>query len=597
MSVTGMIDPVLGCAGWLYLSLRADADVVADGADLVIGGSAKAVRVRRPSPGLAGALRMLVTDPVLPATLVATVAAGSAPLATGPLVTGPLVTGPLVAPGQAWSDAAGDLARLRRVLAVLDSLLCRTVVDTAASGRRLVTVVPVSAGAVLAAAVPTAVGTGAVGTVGLRDCVRLSRFAYLRRPDVTTAGGRGGGGGRGLLVLESPLAAFRAVLHCPGVAAMVAACAAGGTVHTAVQTAVAPVHATAGPTDGGGLTPSSARLVLDLLVAAGLLESAGPDPAGQSDSSQSTGQQAAEDDPESPLGLWDFHDLLFHSRSRPGHSDQPIGAYFRHAASSPEPSPLPIAPSQLPGAAGDGGDGVERLIDLVSPLWPDVLARDVTLTDALERRRSVRSYPQEPITLAELAELLYRSARVRGLTPATVGVAYTAVDRPYPAGGSMGELELYLSVARCDGLAAGVYHYDAAGHRLRLLDTADADRRALLAGAVAATAGAVEPQVLVTITARFARMAWKYSGIAYATTLKQVGALYQTMYLVATAMGLAPCGLGSGDTALAARAFGTEWTAESSVGEFLLGSRPAGVAAGPHAFADVVRSSRVPARC
>ncbi|WP_322769315.1 hypothetical protein, partial [Frankia sp. Cr1] len=80
MSVTGTIDPALGCADWLYLSLRADADVVADGADLVIGGSAKAVRVRRPSPGLAGALRMLVTDPVLPATLVATVAAGSAPL-------------------------------------------------------------------------------------------------------------------------------------------------------------------------------------------------------------------------------------------------------------------------------------------------------------------------------------------------------------------------------------------------------------------------------------------------------------------------------------------------------------------------------------
>ena len=47
-----------------------------------------------------------------------------------------------------------------------------------------------------------------------------------------------------------------------------------------------------------------------------------------------------------------------------------------------------------------------------------------------------------------------------------------------------------------------------------------------------------------------------------------------TCQMVATAMGLAPCGLGAGNSALLAEAIGTCYVAESSVGEFILGSAP-----------------------
>ena len=80
-------------------------------------------------------------------------------------------------------------------------------------------------------------------------------------------------------------------------------------------------------------------------------------------------------------------------------------------------------------------------------------------------------------------------------------------------------------------------------------------------------------QVLLVVAARFQRLAWKYASIAYALTLEHVGVLYQTMYLAATAMGLAPCALGAGNSDLFARAAGTDWCAETSVGEFLLGSK------------------------
>jgi SagB-type dehydrogenase family enzyme len=67
-------------------------------------------------------------------------------------------------------------------------------------------------------------------------------------------------------------------------------------------------------------------------------------------------------------------------------------------------------------------------------------------------------------------------------------------------------------------------------------------------------------------------MAWKYTAIAYALTLKHVGVVFQTVYLTATDMNLAPCALGGGDSDLFARVASTDYYTETSVGEFLLGS-------------------------
>ena len=96
----------------------------------------------------------------------------------------------------------------------------------------------------------------------------------------------------------------------------------------------------------------------------------------------------------------------------------------------------------------------------------------------------------------------------------------------------------------------------------------------LLTAASGATGIAQERlQVLVVVAARFPRFAWKYQSMAYGLILKNTGVLIQTMYLAATAMGLAPCGVGCGDADQFARAAGTDYYAETSVGEFLLGSR------------------------
>lgn len=426
-----------------------------------------------------------------------------------------------------------DGVRLMRLLDRFPFLVTSVLTDV--DGEPVATAVPIARSATLPTQAPAGPPAHATAV--------LSRFAYLRRlPDH----------GPSACVVESPLASYRVTLCRPQAGAFVAALTSPRTVAEAA-TAV-------------GLPIPEGEALAGLLAGAGVLEP--------------TEEEGAEP------ALWDFHDLLFHSRSRPGRHDYLSGGIFAH----PDQPQLPAVPGAGPREHGPG-------IDLPVPDWDRVVADDPSFTEVLEGRRSVRSYGDEPVTVERLGELLYRAARIRRLIPGDPQspIAYDVVDRPYPAGGSTGELEVYLSVAQCEGLAPGVYRYDAAAHRLQPRHWSgaadEAAFRELLTAAWRATNRTVEPQVLITVTSRFGRLSWKYSQIAYALTLKHVGVLYQTLYLVATAMGLGPCGLGSGDTDAAARALGLDWTAESSVGEFLIGSRSGPAAVGTE-FVDVVADSR-----
>ena len=94
---------------------------------------------------------------------------------------------------------------------------------------------------------------------------------------------------------------------------------------------------------------------------------------------------------------------------------------------------------------------------------------------------------------------------------------------------------------------------------------------ALLTGAEFAMGAAAAPQILITIAARFGRISWKYSSIAYALILKDVGVLMQTLYLMATDMGLGGCAIGITNIDLFAKMTGIEFHVEGPVGQFAFG--------------------------
>jgi SagB-type dehydrogenase family enzyme len=120
---------------------------------------------------------------------------------------------------------------------------------------------------------------------------------------------------------------------------------------------------------------------------------------------------------------------------------------------------------------------------------------------------------------------------------------------------------------------AGLYHYCPNKHRLEKISGPTGAIDALLNDAARSAGLAEKPKILVTIAARFQRLSWKYDAVAYSVLLKNVGVLYQNLYMVATAMNLAPCALGGADSDLFARTAGLEYWEETSVGEFLLGSK------------------------
>ena len=358
----------------------------------------------------------------------------------------------------------------------------------------------------------------------------LSRFAYQHPYE-------------GTMVLESPLSKFRVKLLDWRASAILAQLAQPQTL--------------------GSLTPppylgaETAYQFLNLLWATGFLTA----------------------DPEPPsLRLWDFHNLLFHSRSRFGRHD-----YLAIDHDIEQWSDFPVVKPPMS----------DQIVPLPRPNLGALISNDATLTEAIETRKSVRQYDDNhPITIEQLGELLYRTARIKELLSAEdwfgknwreqlsfeADIDYGELSRrPYPSGGTMYELEIYPVVRLCEGLSQGIYHYDALNHQLEQVIVTQDDIFALSGYGLLDLLklnGLGTPQVLLVITARFGRLFRRYRSVAYALVLKHVGVLQQNLYLVATNMGLAPCAIGGGDSDAFGQTVGLNYVEESAVGEFLLGSLP-----------------------
>jgi len=357
--------------------------------------------------------------------------------------------------------------------------------------------------------------------------VALSRFAYLRREGEEA-------------ILESPLSAARIILHDHRAADLI----------YALTTPAMPAEI---GSRAAALSPELSLALIQLLSSAGML------------TTMNDAGRLAEDDQPSLIS-WEFHDLLFHAHSREGRHDRPVGNTYRYLGR------LECPPAVKQVAA-------DETVALDRPDLEQTARHDPPLSRVMEHRQSIRKYAAEPMTIRQLGEFLYRVARVRSRQQCQVetpqGVLQMDItSRPSPTGGSLFAMEIYPIVQACRGLDGGLYHYDPENHRLAKLAGLGPEAAMLLQRAgEAAMIPSDALQVLLVISARFQRVAWKYASLAYSLILKDVGVLMQNMYLAATAMGLGPCALGVGNSDLFARAIRSDYYEETSVGEFLLGSK------------------------
>jgi SagB-type dehydrogenase family enzyme len=146
--------------------------------------------------------------------------------------------------------------------------------------------------------------------------------------------------------------------------------------------------------------------------------------------------------------------------------------------------------------------------------------------------------------------------------------------RNYPGGGARYPLEVYPIIYEVNGVVAGAYRYEPFHHALVLVDTTPEEREALRRVTREKMGPGTfhgAPSVLLIVTAVFSRTCWKYRGIPYHLILQEVGGLYQTMYLAAAALGLAPCAIGAFPERAAAEILGLDQRDEGQVGMFALG--------------------------
>ena len=154
---------------------------------------------------------------------------------------------------------------------------------------------------------------------------------------------------------------------------------------------------------------------------------------------------------------------------------------------------------------------------------------------ALQARRSVRSYTERPLALAELSQLLW----------AAQGISGAGGLRTAPSAGALYPLEVYVAVGSVTGLPAGVYRYRPDGHRLEPVSAGDP--RAALAAAALGQRWVARAPASVVLAAVPERTTRRYGRRGLMYVHMEVGHAAQNLLLQAVALGLGSVAVGAFD--------------------------------------------------
>ena len=168
---------------------------------------------------------------------------------------------------------------------------------------------------------------------------------------------------------------------------------------------------------------------------------------------------------------------------------------------------------------------VYGFVELPSPETTDTMS----VEEAIQRRRSIRSYAVEPLSLQDISQLMWAA---QGITDPAGNL------RAAPSAGATYPLEVYVVVGRSCviELDEGLYRYDLYKHQLEYI--LKDDLRSSLAEAASGQGWVREAPINVVIAAVYERTISRYGerGIRYVHM--EAGHVGQNLYLLAVARGL-----------------------------------------------------------
>jgi len=156
----------------------------------------------------------------------------------------------------------------------------------------------------------------------------------------------------------------------------------------------------------------------------------------------------------------------------------------------------------------------------------------ISIEIALSRRRSIRSYKQDPVTLSEISQLLW----------AAQGITNPDGLRTAPSAGALYPMELYIIAGNIENLPTGIYKYQTGKHRLEKI--LEGDKRAELRSAALGQSPIQQAPATIIIAAVYERVTNKYGerGIRYVHM--EAGHIAQNIYLQAEVLDIGAVAIG-----------------------------------------------------
>jgi len=161
------------------------------------------------------------------------------------------------------------------------------------------------------------------------------------------------------------------------------------------------------------------------------------------------------------------------------------------------------------------------------------LDSDMSIEEALLKRRSTRKYRGTPLTSAEVSQLLW----------AAQGMTDPRGFRTAPSAGALYPLEVYLVAGSVDGIPAGIYRYITQRHEIA--NRVQGDKRAELRDAALGQEQIKQAAAVVVISAFPERTTGKYRDRGIRYVHMEAGHAAQNVYLQATALGLGTVVIGA----------------------------------------------------
>jgi SagB-type dehydrogenase family enzyme len=165
---------------------------------------------------------------------------------------------------------------------------------------------------------------------------------------------------------------------------------------------------------------------------------------------------------------------------------------------------------------------------------------EMSLREAISRRRSRRVFTDEPLTLRELSFLLWATQGVRRRA------GPHAVFRTVPSAGCRHSFETYLVVMNVEDLQPGLYRYLPLEHQLVLLRE-DPDIPLELTNAALGQGFCARSAVTFVWTTVPYRMEWRYDLAAHRVIPLDAGHVGQNLYLASEAIGAGTCTIAAYD--------------------------------------------------